>query len=109
MGRFVNLTFLSCVAWRSAPTNQRRRFHTTYSGWGVILVPGVIDKSFIISLLFPVKTNPTCAAKMVRKLKFHEKKLLKKVDFISWNVDNNIHELKVMKKYFIQRREDYTK
>ena len=70
---------------------------------------GVIDKSFIISLLLPVKTNPTCAAKMVRKLKFHEKKLLKKVDFISWNVDNNIHELKVMKKYFIQRREDYTK
>ncbi|XP_045201101.2 U3 small nucleolar ribonucleoprotein protein IMP3-like [Mercenaria mercenaria] len=46
---------------------------------------------------------------MVRKLKFHEKKLLKKVDFISWNVDNNLHELKVMKKYFIQRREDYTK
>ena len=46
---------------------------------------------------------------MVRKLKFHEKKLLKKVDFISWNVDNNIHELKVMKKYYIQRREDYTK
>jgi len=46
---------------------------------------------------------------MVRKLKFHEKKLLKKVDFISWNVDNNLHELKVMKKYYIQRREDYTK
>lgn len=46
---------------------------------------------------------------MVRKLQFHEKKLLKKVDFISWNVDNNIHELKVMKKYYIQRREDYTK
>ncbi|KAL3870319.1 hypothetical protein ACJMK2_038394 [Sinanodonta woodiana] len=46
---------------------------------------------------------------MVRKLKYHEKKLLKKVDFISWEVDNNLHELKVMKKYYIQRREDYTK
>ncbi|XP_033727588.1 U3 small nucleolar ribonucleoprotein protein IMP3-like [Pecten maximus] len=46
---------------------------------------------------------------MVRKLKFHEKKLLKKVDFISWEIDNNLHELKVMKKYYIQRREDYTK
>ncbi|XP_064616488.1 U3 small nucleolar ribonucleoprotein protein IMP3-like [Liolophura sinensis] len=46
---------------------------------------------------------------MVRKLKFHERKLLKKVDFISWEVDNNLHEVKVMRKYFIQRREDYTK
>ncbi|XP_030764567.1 U3 small nucleolar ribonucleoprotein protein IMP3 [Sitophilus oryzae] len=46
---------------------------------------------------------------MVRKLKFHEQKLLKKVDFISWEVDNNLHEVKVLKKYHIQRREDYTK
>ncbi|XP_013144578.1 PREDICTED: U3 small nucleolar ribonucleoprotein protein IMP3 [Papilio polytes] len=45
---------------------------------------------------------------MVRALKFHEKKLLKKVDFISWKVDNNLNEVKVMKKYFIQKREDYT-
>ncbi|XP_055898279.1 U3 small nucleolar ribonucleoprotein protein IMP3-like [Biomphalaria glabrata] len=45
---------------------------------------------------------------MVRKLKFHEKKLLKKVDFLSWEVENNIHEIKVMKKFYIQRREDYT-
>ncbi|CAC5372825.1 U3 small nucleolar ribonucleoprotein protein IMP3-like [Mytilus californianus] len=46
---------------------------------------------------------------MVRKLKYHEKKLLKKVDFISWEVDNNLHEVKIMKKYHIQKREDYTK
>ncbi|XP_062569608.1 U3 small nucleolar ribonucleoprotein protein IMP3-like [Saccostrea cucullata] len=46
---------------------------------------------------------------MVRKLKFHEKKLLKKVDFISWDVDNNLHEVKILKKYYIQKREDYTK
>ncbi|BFZ20386.1 hypothetical protein BsWGS_23425 [Bradybaena similaris] len=45
---------------------------------------------------------------MVRKLKFHEKKLLKKVDFLSWEVDNNLHEIKVMKRFYIQRREDYT-
>ncbi|CAD5124428.1 DgyrCDS12711 [Dimorphilus gyrociliatus] len=44
----------------------------------------------------------------MRKLKYHEKKLLKKVDFISWEVDNNLHEVKIMKKYFVQRREDYT-
>lgn len=46
---------------------------------------------------------------MVRKLKYHEHKLLKKVDFISWEVDNNIHEAKVMRRYCIQKREDYTK
>lgn len=37
-------------------------------------------------------------AKMVRKLKHHEQKLLKKVDFINWEVDNNLHEVKVMKR-----------
>lgn len=45
---------------------------------------------------------------MVRKLKFHEQKLLKKVDFLNWKVDNNLHEVKVMKKFQIHKREDYT-
>ncbi|XP_072367809.1 U3 small nucleolar ribonucleoprotein protein IMP3 isoform X2 [Scyliorhinus torazame] len=45
---------------------------------------------------------------MVRKLKFHEQKLLKKVDFISWEVDNNLSEVKVLRRFRIQRREDYT-
>lgn len=49
------------------------------------------------------------ALNMVRKLKYHEQKLLKKVDFISWEVDNNLHEVKVLKKYHVQKREDYTK
>ncbi len=46
---------------------------------------------------------------MVRKLKFHEKKLLKKVDFISWKAENNIREVQIIRKYHIQKREDYTK
>ncbi|XP_046846466.1 U3 small nucleolar ribonucleoprotein protein IMP3-like [Xenia sp. Carnegie-2017] len=46
---------------------------------------------------------------MVRSLKFHEKKLLKKVDFITWKNDNNVREIKILRKYHIQRREDYTK
>ena len=45
----------------------------------------------------------------MRKLKYHEKKLLKKVDFLSWEIDNNLHEVRVMKKYYVQKREDYTK
>lgn len=46
---------------------------------------------------------------MVRKLRFHERKLLKKVDFINWEVDKNLHEVTVMRKFHIQKREDYTK
>ncbi|EZA52827.1 hypothetical protein DMN91_012129 [Ooceraea biroi] len=45
---------------------------------------------------------------MVRKLKYHEQKLLKKVDFISWQADHNLHEVQVMKRYCIQKRSDYT-
>lgn len=44
----------------------------------------------------------------MRKLKHHEKKLLKKVDFFNWEVDNNLHELKIMRKYRILKRENYT-
>uniref|UniRef100_A0A1A8ETA3 U3 small nucleolar ribonucleoprotein protein IMP3 n=1 Tax=Nothobranchius korthausae TaxID=1143690 RepID=A0A1A8ETA3_9TELE len=46
---------------------------------------------------------------MVRKLKHHEQKLLKKVDFINWEVDNNLHEVKVLRRYHIEKREDYMK
>lgn len=46
---------------------------------------------------------------MVRSLKFHEKKLLKKVDFISWQSEKNLREVKILRKYHIQKREDYTK
>lgn len=46
---------------------------------------------------------------MVRKLKFHEQKLLKKVDFINWEVDNNLHEVKVLRRFRLEKREDYMK
>ena len=45
----------------------------------------------------------------MRKLRFHERKLLKKVDFINWKADRNLHELKILRRYYIQKREDYTK
>ena len=44
----------------------------------------------------------------MRQLRYHEKKLLKKVDFFSWEVDNNAHEIKMMRKYNILKREHYT-
>lgn len=63
----------------------------------------------------------------MRQLKHHEQKLLKKVDFLSvgsstshkssrkeltnlqWKQDASHREVKVMRKYHIQDREDYHK
>lgn len=49
------------------------------------------------------------AACEMRKLKHHEQKLLKKVDFYNWKSDSNIREVKILRRYRIQDREDYTK
>ena len=46
---------------------------------------------------------------MVRKLKHHESKLLKKVDFLDWKNDSSLREIKVMRRYHVQDREDYRK
>uniref|UniRef100_G1SMB3 U3 small nucleolar ribonucleoprotein protein IMP3 n=2 Tax=Oryctolagus cuniculus TaxID=9986 RepID=G1SMB3_RABIT len=55
-------------------------------------------------------SRAAAAAIMVRKLKFHEQKLLKQVDFLNWEVtDHNLHELRVLRRYRLQRREDYTR
>ncbi len=45
---------------------------------------------------------------MVRKLKYHEQKLLQKVDFVSWSADGGPSENKVIRKYHIKKREHYT-
>ena len=63
---------------------------------------------------------------MVRQFKYHEQKLLKKVDFLNvrpihnilptqpthttqWKQDANLREIKVMRRYHIQDRDDYHK
>jgi U3 small nucleolar ribonucleoprotein protein IMP3 len=45
----------------------------------------------------------------MRQLKYHEKKLLKKVNFFEYKKEKNLREIKVIRKYYVQRREDYTK
>ena len=45
---------------------------------------------------------------MVRKFRHHEKKLLKKVDFLQYRQERNIREVEILRKYHVQRREDYT-
>ncbi|KAI0151115.1 hypothetical protein LQW54_004146 [Pestalotiopsis sp. IQ-011] len=44
---------------------------------------------------------------MVRKLKHHEQKLLRKVDFVTYKQDNNHRDAAVIRRYMIQKPEDY--
>lgn len=43
----------------------------------------------------------------LRKLKHHEEKLLKKVDFLQWSKDDTIHEGEIMRRYHLESREEY--
>ncbi len=45
----------------------------------------------------------------MRDLKYHEQKLLKKVNFLQWKSDQNIREIKIMRRYHVQSRDDYIK
>jgi len=45
----------------------------------------------------------------MRILKHHEKKLLKKVDFLEWKSENGAREVQVMRRYHVQDRDDYKK
>lgn len=46
---------------------------------------------------------------MVRKLKYHEHKLLLKVDSITYRQDNKHRDAQVIRRYMIQKPEDYHK
>ncbi|KAH7325883.1 hypothetical protein B0I35DRAFT_466818 [Stachybotrys elegans] len=46
---------------------------------------------------------------MVRKLKFHEQKLLRKTDFITYKQDNGHRDKAVIRRYMIQKPEEYHK
>ncbi|PHH82552.1 hypothetical protein CDD83_3235 [Cordyceps sp. RAO-2017] len=46
---------------------------------------------------------------MVRKLKYHEQKLLRKTDFITYKQDNQHRDKAVLRRYMIQKPEDYHK
>mmetsp|Transcript_10372 Transcript_10372/g.31895 ORF Transcript_10372/g.31895 Transcript_10372/m.31895 type:complete len:183 (-) Transcript_10372:22-570(-) len=43
------------------------------------------------------------------KLKHHERKLLKKTDFLQWKSDNTLREAAVLRRYHVTGREDYVK
>ncbi|KAF2711825.1 u3 small nucleolar ribonucleoprotein-like protein imp3 [Pleomassaria siparia CBS 279.74] len=46
---------------------------------------------------------------MTRKLKYHEQKLLKKVDFTTYKSDGNHRDAAVIRRYAIQKPDDYRK
>jgi U3 small nucleolar ribonucleoprotein protein IMP3 len=43
----------------------------------------------------------------MRKLKHHERKLLKKTNFLAWKNENNHREVEVIRRYHVQDREEY--
>ncbi|CAI5526556.1 unnamed protein product [Closterium sp. Naga37s-1] len=45
----------------------------------------------------------------MRKLKYHEQRLLRKVNFLQWKTEGNDRELEVMRRYHITERDDYSK
>ncbi|XP_011628669.1 U3 small nucleolar ribonucleoprotein protein IMP3 isoform X2 [Amborella trichopoda] len=45
----------------------------------------------------------------MRKLKFHEKKLTKKVNFLDWKREDGHREAMVMQRYHVTGRDDYKK
>ena len=49
------------------------------------------------------------AATMVRQLKHHEQRLLRKTDFLAWKQDANLREIRLLRRYHIQDREDYVR
>eukprot|EP00355_Strombidium_rassoulzadegani_P003057 CAMPEP_0168608180 /NCGR_PEP_ID=MMETSP0449_2-20121227/482_1 /TAXON_ID=1082188 /ORGANISM="Strombidium rassoulzadegani, Strain ras09" /LENGTH=170 /DNA_ID=CAMNT_0008648133 /DNA_START=189 /DNA_END=700 /DNA_ORIENTATION=+ len=45
----------------------------------------------------------------MRKLKYHEQKLLKHTDLLNWKKEQNVREMHVLRRYHIQNRDDYSK
>eukprot|EP01026_Neomeris_dumetosa_P043215 TRINITY_DN3615_c0_g1_i1.p3 TRINITY_DN3615_c0_g1~~TRINITY_DN3615_c0_g1_i1.p3 ORF type:complete len:183 (-),score=19.54 TRINITY_DN3615_c0_g1_i1:46-594(-) len=45
----------------------------------------------------------------MRQLKHHEQRLLRKTNFLHWKREDNRRDLDVIRRYHIQKREDYTK
>lgn len=45
----------------------------------------------------------------MRPLKHHEQKLLRKVDLLNFKRENTLREIQVMRRYHVQKRDDYVK
>lgn len=45
----------------------------------------------------------------MRKLKFHEQKLLKKTNFLEYKKEKKFHDISVIRRFHIEHKEDYYK
>jgi len=45
----------------------------------------------------------------MRPLKYHEQKLLRKVDFMQFKRENTLREMQIIRRYHVQNRDDYQK
>ena len=45
----------------------------------------------------------------LRKLKHHEQRLLKKVDFLRWSNDDSMHVNQMVRRYHLKSQEEYVK
>jgi len=54
-------------------------------------------------------TKKTTFPWKMRELKYHEQRLLKRVDFLNYKQDQNHRDAQVLRRYHIQNREDYFK
>ena len=81
--------------------NKRFALRIAFFREPLVLLPFILTVS--LSKHFAI----ACVGAMVRKLKFHEQKLLKKVDFLTWDIDNNVQEAKVIRQFQLKDREEY--
>lgn len=68
---------------------------------GLAHVPLLVAGACLVALQGPSRLV------MPRKLKYHEQRLLRKVDFLNWKQDSNLREVKILRRYHVQDREDY--
>uniref|UniRef100_A0A670HS96 IMP U3 small nucleolar ribonucleoprotein 3 n=1 Tax=Podarcis muralis TaxID=64176 RepID=A0A670HS96_PODMU len=86
--------------------DRKRNFRCPFP---TLLILALVSPGLLQSLVFAV-CEAAAGGKMVRKLKFHEQKLLKKLDLVNWEAaSGNLAELRVLRRFRLQRREDYTR
>jgi hypothetical protein len=73
------------------------------------LAQKVSPKWNILNLYWGFFTAQLKSLAMVRKLKHHEQKLLRKVDFTTYASDNHHRDAAVIRRYAIQKPSDYEK
>ena len=93
--------------------NRYGKFRWELSWWRGLSLHRLVQSDLVHSkaILKVLVTDPHYfyLTMSMRKLKFHEEKLLKKVDFLNWKKDSSSKENAVLRRYHIQDRNDYAK